>query len=195
MSPQYPIVIISGPSGAGEDSIIEGLMKRLPLERVITTTTRVPRFNEYEGHPYHFISDEAFEKILHADGFVEHAQQYNNKQYGVSFEELERVRQSGKIGIWKLDYKGVQHAKTLIPAIKAVLIDAPLDQLEARIRRRDHVDDAFVAERMVYTKEWLNHTDLYDFEVVNEDGKLLESIDKTEDIIRHIAGLDKKSKI
>ena len=50
------IVIISGPSGAGEDSIIDALSERLPIERIVTTTTRSKRTGETEGHPYYFIS-------------------------------------------------------------------------------------------------------------------------------------------
>ncbi|PIR95197.1 guanylate kinase, partial [Candidatus Falkowbacteria bacterium CG10_big_fil_rev_8_21_14_0_10_37_6] len=50
------IFIISGPSGAGEDSVIDGLKKLLPIERVITTTTRAMRKNESQGNPYYFIS-------------------------------------------------------------------------------------------------------------------------------------------
>lgn len=60
--------------------------------------------------------------------------------------------------------------------------------LEARIRRRDpHVTDAYIAERMDYTREWLRHTDIYDYTVVNEEGQLDEAVRKTLDIIERCA--------
>ncbi len=187
----YPIIIISGPSGAGEDSIINGLSKQLPIERVITTTTREMRPGESDGNPYYFISLDEFQKGVEENKFFEYAQQYNDNYYGVTHEELERVAQSGKVGIWKIEYQGVIRAKEEIPGIKAIFINAPLADIERRIRRRDHVTDEYVAERMEYTKKWLKHQDIYDFEIYNEDGKLAESIQKTAEIITHTLGLDK----
>lgn len=188
---QYPIIIISGPSGAGEDSIIEGLIKRLPIERVITTTTREMRVNESQGHPYYFISSEEFQKGIDDDIYFEYAKQYNGNYYGVTRDELIRVQKSGKIGIWKLEYQGVMKAQKEMPGIVSIFIHAPLDQLEARIKRRDNVSEDYISERMEYTKKWLKHRDIYSFEVPNEDGKLLQAIDKTEEIIRKVVGLDK----
>ena len=52
--------------------------------------------------------------------------------------------------------------------------------------------EAYISERMAYTKEWLKHTDLYDYEIENVEGKLIETIDNVESLIREIAGLDKK---
>lgn len=184
---KYPIIIISGPSGAGEDSIINGLKKRLPIERVITTNTRGMRPGESQGKPYYFISREKFQEDLAAGKFFEQAEEYEN-YYGVTHEELERVKNSGKIGIWKIGYKGVMYAKEKIPNIVAIFINAPLDILERRIRGRGGVTDEYVKERMKYTKEWLKHRDIYDYEVENEQGKLAETIDKVEGIIKRELG-------
>ncbi|MFA7314902.1 MAG: hypothetical protein WC025_03175 [Candidatus Magasanikbacteria bacterium] len=195
MDKPYSIIIISGPSGVGEDSIIEKLSGRIALERVVTTTTRPMRPGESEGHPYHFISKQEFLEKVKENKFFEHAQEYNGHLYGVTFEELKRVENSGKIGVWKIEYKGVIKAKELIPNIVAIFINAPLDILENRIRRRDKANDTYVAERMKYTKEWLKYRDIYDFEVENTEGHLLESVDKVESIIKGLFPLDKKGKI
>jgi guanylate kinase len=188
MKKQLPLIIISGPSGSGEDSIIEGLSKRMPLERVITTTSRDKRHGERDGNPYYFISQDGFERGIEEDGFFEYAQHYNDKYYGVTYEEINRVRHSGKVGIWKIDYKGVVMAKELMPEIIAIFIIAPLDILEARLRKRDTVTDEYIEERMTYTKEWMKHTDMYDFTVVNEEGRLIETIDTVENIVREVVG-------
>lgn len=177
------IFIISGPSGAGEDSIINGLAKELPLERIITTTSRAMREGDSEGHPYYFISPEEFEQKIKAGHFIEYARQYNHQLYGVTREELERVAQSGKIGIWKIEWQGVITAKKLFPDIIAILISAPLEVLEARIRRRDNPDEAHLKERMEYSREWLTHTDIYDYQIENQEGKLEEAIAEAKRII------------
>lgn len=179
------IFIISGPSGAGEDSIITSLEKTLPIERIITTTTRQMRTGESQGNPYYFISEDEFKKNLVGEKFAEHAQQYNGNLYGVSKQELERVRESGKIGIWKIEYKGVITVKEQYPEIKAIFINAPsLEILENRIRKRDSVTDEYISERMEYTKEWLKHLDVYDYQVINEEGKLDKAAQEVSDIIK-----------
>ncbi len=184
------LIIISGPSGAGEDSVITALQKEFAIERVITTTTREKRPGDREGHPYYFIDKETFEQGIQDGNFFEWAQQYNGALYGVTFDEITRVKESGKIGIWKIEYQGVAAAKRLIPEIKAILLTAPLDILEARIRRRGGVSDAQVAERMAYTKEWLAHTDLYDVVVVNEEGKLLQTVEQVKQLMtQYLPGL------
>lgn len=178
------IFIISGPSGAGEDSVINGLEKILPIERVITTTTRQPRAGDSEGHPYYFISRDTFEQKISSGSFLEYAEEYNNQFYGVTKEELERVAQSKKIGIWKIEYKGVMTAKRLFPKIVAILITAPIEVLEDRIRKRDNPSEASLQERLTYTKEWLKHTDIYDYIVENEQDKLEQTIEQVYHIIK-----------
>jgi guanylate kinase len=174
-----PLFIISGPSGSGQDSVIEGLAKLMPIERVVTTTTRPLRTGESEGLPYHFISQEAFEKGLQEGAFLEHARHYGGEYYGVTREEIERVRNSRKIGIWKVDWQGVANIKEIFPETTAILITAPLDVLEARLRLRDpNRSETSLHERMVYSKEYLSHVDLYDFVIENKDGKLDEAVQK-----------------
>ena len=133
----------------------------------------------------HFLKKEFQKKI--ADGnLAEYAQQYNGNYYGVTFDELERVRNSGKIGIWKIEYKGVKTVKSKYPEIIAIFINAPsLEVLENRIRRRDNVSNEYIEERTKYTKEWMRHTDIYDYTVINEEGKLDEAIEKVAKIIKN----------
>ena len=178
------IFIISGPSGAGEDSIICGLEKKFPIERIVTTTTRAMRSGESQGNPYYFIPQEEFERKLAEGNFAEHAQQYNGNLYGVAKEELERVQKSGKVGIWKIEYKGVMTVKKVYPEIKAIFVNAPsLEILENRIRRRDNVSDEYIKERMEYTKEWLKYTDIYDYSIINEEGQLDKATKQVAEII------------
>lgn len=178
------IFILSGPSGAGEDSVIAELGKLLPLEKIITTTTRPMRPGEIEGHDYYFTSVEKFQQGLKEGAFVEYAQQYNGHFYGVSQAELARVAASGKIGLWKIEYQGVQTVKQLFPQIKAILLTVPdLATLERRIRNRDHVSEEYIQERMAYTKIWLQNTAIYDYTVINADGHLAEAVAQVKEII------------
>jgi guanylate kinase len=184
--PKSNIFIISGPSGAGEDSIIEGLKKYFDTERVITTTTRKMRHGESNGHPYYFISPDEFEEKINNDALAEYAQEYNDNYYGVTRNELERVGQCGKVGLWKIEYKGVITARKKFPEIKSIYIAPPsLEILKQRIMRRDNVSEEYINERMVYTLEWMRHEDIYDYKVVNEENKLDDAIRQVADIIQN----------
>jgi guanylate kinase len=180
------IFIISGPSGVGEDSIIEGLRKYFEIERVKTTTTRSMRAGESQGSPYYFISQEEFKDKIARNDLAEYAQEYNNNFYGVTVQELDRVANSGKIGIWKIEYKGVITAKDKFPEIRSIFIAPPsLEILKARILRRDpNVSQEYLDERMEYTKEWMKHENIYNFKVVNEEGELDKAIKKVAEIIK-----------
>ncbi|MCD4706045.1 hypothetical protein K8R61_03110 [bacterium] len=178
------IFIISGPSGVGEDSIISGLAKCLDIEKVITTTTRKMRFNESQKNPYYFISEKKFKDRIKNNLFFEYAKEYNNNFYGVTKKEIKRVQNCAKIGIWKIEYKGVITAKKLIPEIIAIFINtSSLKILEKRIRNRGNISEQYVKERIKYTKEWLKHLDIYDYTVINYENRLKETINKVKKII------------
>lgn len=177
MSKKGQLFIISGPSGAGEDSVIEGLRKFFDLERVITTTTRPKRPGESQGNPYYFISRKEFEHKIKKGEFIEYAEAYNKNLYGTTKQELKRIKNSGKIGIWKIEFKGVEIIKNKYPEIKAIFIAPPsLAILRKRILKRDSVGKKYLETRMNYTKEWLRHKSLYDYQVVNHEGKLAQTI-------------------
>ena len=179
------VVIIPGPSGAGEDSIIEGLREHVTVNRVVTTTTRESRPGESDGSPYYFISKEDFEKKIASGEVVEWAKQYNDNLYGVTKEELQRVNDLDGVGVWKIEYQGVMTAKKLFPEITSIFLMAEsLDVLDERIRARGDVSDEYIAERREYTREWLKHSHIYDYAVINKQGLLHEAIAEVVDILR-----------
>jgi len=184
MKHQTNLVIISGPSGAGEDSVIEGMRKRnIPIERIVTTITRSMRKTESQGKPYYFVSPDEFDVLLAEDAFSEWAEVYGVKR-GVTKKELERVQaQKNKVGIWKIDYKGLETAKKVFPDILSIFITANLDDLIKRLKKRGD-DEQVIKERIEYTKEYLSHSDEYDYTVMNEQGKLDKTIDKVIDILK-----------
>ncbi len=182
------IFIISGPSGAGEDSVIDRLSSVMDVNRVITTTTRQPRKGESQGDPYYFISKEEFQEKVNKGEMAEWAQEYNDNYYGVTNEELQRVNNLDGVGIWKVEYKGVMTVKKKFPEVVAILLMAEsLEELERRIRERDDVTEEYIKERMAYTREWLKHLDIYDYKVLNERGRLDRAVEEVKKIIqKHI---------
>ncbi len=183
MSIKNKLFIISGPSGAGEDSVIEGLKKFLSIERVVTTTTRKKRSDVFIEDPYYFISKEEFKKGINNDIFFEYAKEDNNQFYGVTKKEIERVIASDKIGIWKIEYKGVITIKKLMPEVVSILIAiSSLEILKQRLFKRGE-NEEFIRRRINYAREWLKYENIYNYKVINYENKLDETIDKVKEII------------
>ena len=178
------VFIISGPSGSGQDTIIEALRKEFLLERVVTTTTRPMRPGESDGHPYHFISKETFLSLRENGSFVECAETYNGEWYGVQREDLETALASKNIVIWKIDYKGVATIKKQFPHIISFLIEAPAEILRKRLIKRDNPSEEYLQARMDYTNEWLTSKQLYDYCIKNEEGRLEEAVATIKTIIQ-----------
>lgn len=178
------VFIISGAAGSGKDSLIERLAEKLPLERIITTTARSMRPTEKEGAPYYFITADEFRQRIAAGEFIEYSVNENGGLYGITKAELERVTKKGSVAIVRVDWKGVVSIKKLFPEIPAIYISAPIEVLESRLRARDKgKDEVYFQERMNYTREWLKHLDIYDYQVENEEGKLEQAVERVKEII------------
>ena len=184
------IFIISGPSGAGKDSIIRGLKKILPLKQLITTVSRPMRTGERQGRPYYFIARKQFEKNIKQNKFFEYDFHYNN-YYGLTYDEINRAKLSRKICFWQAEYKGVKTAKKKMPNITAIFINSPLKILIERMRQREaNLNEKILKQRVKDIKEWIKRLDIYDYAVVNEQGKLNHAIIKVAKIIKKNLKID-----
>lgn len=177
------IFVIYGPSGSGQDSVIEGIAKLLPIERVVTTVSRSMRSHESQGHPYYFISEEEFENLITTEALAEFVQKYTGIYYGVTNEELARALNSGKAAVWKVDFEGAITIKKRFPEAVIIMINAPLDIIERRIRSREKLPEDEVQSRLIHIREWLPKS-IYDYKIENEEGKLEQTIEQVAAIIK-----------
>lgn len=139
---------------------------------------------ESQGHPYYFITKEAFEDLLRADALAEYVQKYTGIYYGVTKAELARFseKHSGKIGIWKVDAEGAATIKARYPEVVVIMITAPLEVIESRIRNRGVLPEEEIQSRLEHIKEWLPKS-IYDYQIENEEGKLEEAVARVKAII------------
>ncbi len=179
------LFIISGPSGAGEDSVVKGIKQLFPVEKIITTTTREMRPGEIDGRDYYFISKDYFQQKIEDGEFFEWAEEDNGQLYGGTLEEIERVKNSDKIGIWKIDYKGVIAAKKLLPEAISILIHVPLEIIKKRLENRGVHDEEFIKSRIDYAQGWFDNAAIFDYKVENAENKLSETIEKVANIIKN----------
>ncbi len=170
--------VISGPSGAGEDSVIEGLGEKIKFERVITTVTRAKRAGESEGHPYHFVTIPKFKKMIKNKEFWEWARVYGDYR-GATEKEIDRLMRKKILVLWKVDYQGAETIKKKMPEALSVFIYPPsLAVLEKRLIRRGQDSLEVIKKRMPFTKKWLRHRRGYDYIIVNRENKLKETVDR-----------------
>lgn len=178
------LVIISGPSGAGKDSVIDGIANRgVRVERVITSTTREPRPGESEGNPYYFLARENMLSKIQRGEMAEHAQVYENL-YGVTKKELERAQsEKNAIAIWRVDEQGVRSIRKSYPDALFIGITAPTEDLLKRTSDRGDQQEQ-IKKRMASTKEWTGEDGLYDYKIENHEGKLDEAVNEVIEILK-----------
>ncbi len=181
---QNKIFIISGPSGAGEDSVIDGLKKRIKFNRVVTTITRQKRPIERQGKPYYFITVKKFKELIKKNQFVEWAIVYGDYR-GCTKKEIDRLMREKLPILWKVDWQGVKTIKKFLPQVIAIFIAPPsYEILEKRLIQRGQDSLQTIKKRGEFTKKWLKHKDVYNYLVVNKEDELAETINKIEKIIK-----------
>src|SRR6266550_3188065 len=130
-APGAMLVIISGPSGVGKDTIIDAL-RRHERERgledrrhyVVTVTTRAPRTGEVDGVDYHFVSREAFLRIREARGFLE-ANEVHGNWYGSPRDQVRAALAVGKDVMLKIDVQGAQVVKEQVSEALLIFVIPP----------------------------------------------------------------------
>jgi guanylate kinase len=178
------LFIITGPSGVGKDTVIQGLEKTgLKFAWVITTTTREPRIGESEGKPYYFVSREIFEKMIKENKFFEYAEVYGN-YYGGTFKEVEKKLMENEIVFLKVDPTGVAAVKSNIPEVYTIFIAPPsFEVLKQRLISRGTDSPEAIEKRLLQVKKELELSKNFDAIVVNEEGMLDETVAKVKKII------------
>jgi guanylate kinase len=159
--------VITGPSGVGKGTLIRGLLERVPgLELSVSATTRPPRPGEVDGHEYHFLSPQEFERRVQAGDFVEHAV-YAGNRYGTLRSELERPARGI---VLEIDLQGARQVRETLPEALQVFIAPPsLEALEARLRRRGADAPEQIRDRLAVAPRELAAQEEFSRVVVNDD--------------------------
>lgn len=179
------LVVISSPSGGGKDSVINALLKRFPNSaRFVTTTSRPPRPGNKEGVDYHFISESEFRNKIEQGEFIEY-NFYADNYYGAEKSRLTEALASHPLVLTQIEVNGKHNLdKARIPHLAIFLIPEDLNKLAERIRRRGGVSEDQLAERLTIAKSEIQASQDYDYKVINLEGKLPETINKIEEIIK-----------
>jgi guanylate kinase len=180
------LVIISGPSGVGKDTIIDALRLRRhdpEYHYVVTCTTRTMRPGEADGVDYHFLSRATFASQRAAGEFLE-ANDVHGNWYGTPRSEVREALAAGRDVILKIDVQGAQVVKEKIPgALLIFLIPPSLEDLFQRLRSRatETADELELRQRNAAIE--LARQEDYDYVVTNETGQVERTAERIDEII------------
>ena len=163
------MIILAAPSGAGKSSFVERITQEDPrLFDTVTYTTRQMRKGESQGHPYHFVTVEEFNKKLGDNFFVEWAKVHNNF-YGTPLYQIENAWKEGRCVIMDVDIQGAATFKTKFPEAKSIFILPPsIDELRRRIQKRDGKVPEDLEVRMANAAREMKEAHLFDYQIVND---------------------------
>ena len=169
MSKKGLLVVLSGPSGSGKDTILTELEKRERDVKIsISMTTREPRDWEVDGIHYYFVKEDFFKRKLKEDQILEYAQ-YGNNFYGTPKNPVDTWLKEGKTVILKIEVQGAEKVRKLYPdSVSIFLMPPSMKVLEERLKRRESEDDDEVARRLTSAVGEIRKSVDYDYYVVND---------------------------
>ncbi len=184
INPEPLLIVLSGPSGVGKDSVINRMKERgLSFHFVVTATTRAMRPNEVDGDDYIFLSSEEFARMIESDELLEYAIVYNDYK-GIPIKQVRDALISGKDAIMRIDVQGAATIRKLIP--DAVLIflttESEADLVERLLARKTETSDALKL-RIATARQELKRASEFDYAVINRQSMLDTTVDDVQAII------------
>jgi guanylate kinase len=183
--PEPLLIVISGPSGVGKDSLVQRLKDRgCPFHFVVTATDRPPRPEEVHGVDYSFVSTEEFERMREEDELLECAIVYGQRK-GVPRQQVREAMETGRDVVMRLDVQGAATIRQKVPqAVLIFLAASSEEELEGRLRTRGVDSLEQIERRIAMARQEMTRLPEFDYVVVNSDQKLDDAVDGVLAIIR-----------
>ena len=181
--PKGLLIVVSGPSGAGKDTICNRVVEDMKDTKIsVSMTSREPRGKEVDGVDYFFISKEEFEERIKNDEFLEYAIVHNNQYYGTPKAKLEEDLNKGKNVILVIDIQGALKVKEKVEEALFIFIMPPsMEELKDRLIKRNTETKDKILERFKTAYNEINEFKKYNYVVVND--RVEKAADKVKSII------------
>ena len=177
------LIVISGPSGAGKDKIINKVVEdEKNIWISVSATSRQIRPGEKEGVNYFYFSKEEFEEKIKNNYFLEYAK-YAENYYGTPKEKIIEKLEKGIDVVLVIEIQGAMKIKELVPEAIFIFIMPPSEkELLKRLKNRKTEDKNKIIERFNIAYKEINEVTKYNYVVVND--KLDEAVEKVKAIIK-----------
>jgi guanylate kinase len=179
------LIVISGPSGVGKDTVIQRMKeRRLPIHFVVTATTRPARAGEVHGRDYFFVSSDEFAEMIEKDELLEYANVYNDYK-GIPKQQVREALASGRDVLMRIDVQGAARIRKLTggSAVTIFLTTTSEEELEERLRARKTETPEGLNLRIATARKELERLTEFDYCVVNHDMTVDDTVDKVVAII------------
>jgi len=162
------LLVISGPSGVGKNSLIVELLKNTPsLHKTVSYTTRPPRKNEVDGEHHHYVSKEKFEEMKEQGLLAEYSEHFGHF-YGTAKSEIEKILTSGDV-LLEIDVNGAMRIKDQFPeAISIFVVPPSLEELESRLRKRGTEPEEAIQARLARASLEMRLKDRFNHVIIND---------------------------
>ena len=133
------LVILSGVSGAGKDTIKKELIKRMNNVITISSYTDRPKRNSDVDGQYNYVSKAEFEDMIKNDELYEYSVHHNH-YYGTSKKLLNSQIDNGKIIVKDIDVNGTQDLVKIFQGkikIVTIFLKVPKEVLRNRLEKRE----------------------------------------------------------
>jgi guanylate kinase len=184
MVPPPLLVVISGPSGVGKDSVLNRMRElSFPFHFVVTATSRAIRPGEVDGYDYHFVSVERFETMIHNEELIEWALVYGQYK-GIPKFEVRQAMASGRDVVLRINVDGAATVRRIAPeAVFIFLAPASPAELRERLSLRRTESQAEIDLRLAVAANEMGQVDQFDYVVLNREGRLDEAVGQIRAII------------
>ncbi|MCL2495427.1 MAG: guanylate kinase [Oscillospiraceae bacterium] len=169
-SEQGLLVVLSGPSGSGKDTVLGELGETVDdLELSVSLTSRERRPWEFDGTHYYFVTREYFEEKLRAGEILEHTQYVNGHYYGTPKGPVDEWLALGKTVILKIEVEGAARIRAIYPdCVSVFLLPPSLEALERRLFGRESENAADIARRTEIARREIARAGDYDYVILND---------------------------
>ncbi len=163
------LLVVSGPSGSGKDSLVDGLRRLEPqLAYSVSVTTRAPRPGEQDAVHYHFVDRAAFERMQTEDAFLE-TREYAGNLYGTPKAFIETCLATGRDLVMKPEVNGALAVQQAYPQAVLVFLSVPSeDVLRRRLEQRSTESEQTIAERIAIAQREAEAIGHYRYLIVND---------------------------
>lgn len=178
------LIVLSGPSGVGKDSVVEKLREMTEkFHFVVTSTTRDPRPGEEDGKDYFFLTKDQFAELIERDEMLEYAVVYNDFK-GIPKQQVRDALETGKDIIMRIDVQGAETIRQKCPEALLIFLTVENEQELVRrltARKTEKSDDLNL--RIATARKELQRIDRFDYLVVNPEGELPQTVEVVLSII------------